>query len=120
MSEWPRVSSSHTTLMLPPRSTANCGETEPAALIERIAGAEKVMPPSVERLKAMPRLSVSFSQTMKMLPLVSTASCGLAESAGSWETFIGVEKVKPASVERLYITSRLDGVLSYQATLMLP
>src|SRR6476646_1158999 len=55
-----------------------------------------------------------------MLPPVSAAICGLAESGGSLETFMGVEKVRPPSVEWLNMTSRLPGVKSSQTTLMPP
>src|SRR6266852_5510402 len=50
MSEWPAVSSSQTTLMLPFSSSAMRGLKEKPELLERFLGVENVVPPSVERL----------------------------------------------------------------------
>jgi len=62
----------------------------------RKTGAEKVRPPSMERLKRIPEApAVSFSQTTKIFPAVSVATCGFAESAASAERSIGEERSYP-------------------------
>src|SRR6266849_4391870 len=103
MSEWPAISSSQTTLMLPFLSTAICGVIEePVGLFETITGVENVAPPSAERVKKTSGLpGVSSSQTTLMLPLASSAMRGLKEKPELLERFLGVENVVPPSVERL-------------------
>src|SRR6266513_1854778 len=124
MSEWPAISSSQTTLMLPLLSTAICGPIDPLGLVETIFGAENVFPPSLEPLNQMARLPVSLSQTVLMLPAVSTAICG-AEYKSVFivaERLVGVEKVMPPSVERLkkiLEVPKLQSGLSCHTILML-
>ena len=103
MSEWPAMSSSQTTLMLPFLSTAICAFNEPPGLVDTILGDENVAPPSLELLNQMARLPVSLSQRTLMLPVVSTAICGTEYKAVFIvaERFVGAEKVMPPSVERL-------------------
>src|ERR1051325_1932185 len=101
MSEVGEVSSSQTTLMFPPRSTAICGNTEPLVFVESIRGAAKVTPLSRERLKRMPREPPeSVSQTTKMLPAESAATCWPEEAGESFERLAGKEKVVTRSGER--------------------
>src|SRR5262249_49438640 len=111
--------SSQTTLIFPAASTAICDAMEPPALVETKTGAEKVAPPSSERLNMMPSKPESLSQTTKTLPEESAATCGLEESAESLERLTGAEKVTPPSVEWLKKTSLGPGVSSSQTTLML-
>src|SRR6266849_535297 len=90
--------------MLPFLSTAICGLTEPAALLETITGVGTgtAANPSAERVKKTPRLfRASSSQTTLMLPWASTAMRGLKEEPKPLERFVGVENVAPPSVERL-------------------
>src|SRR5207245_6408203 len=65
-------------------------------------------------------LGVVSAQTTLMLPLKSRAICGFCETPVLLETFVGVEKVRPPSVERLRRISKLPGLMSCQTTLMLP
>src|ERR1700757_1302101 len=55
-----------------------------------------------------------------MLPLRSTAICATKELPALLDTFFGVEKVAPLSVERLKDMSDWKLKSSSQATLMLP
>src|SRR5439155_1307270 len=86
------LSLSQTTLMLPAVSTAICGTEYKAVFIvaERFVGAEKVMPPSVERLKKIlevPKLQSGLSShTILMLAPASTAMTGLKEHPRLLET----------------------------------
>src|SRR5437016_5202380 len=66
------------------------------------------------------RAAVISSQTVLMFPLESKAICGLSDAPKLFETFLGVEKGAPPSVERLRKTSKLPGLLSCQTTSMLP
>src|SRR6266852_5597088 len=119
----PKVMSSfsHTTLILPAASTDTCGLALSAASRERFCGAEKVAPPSLERLKRMSQLpGVSSTQTTLRAPLLSTEMRGLKENPELLEMFVGVENVKPPSVERLNRILELVAVSSSHTTLMLP
>src|SRR5258708_2278606 len=70
----PGVESAQVTLMLPAESTAISGRIELPELLEMFCGAEKVAPPSVERLKKISALlEVLPAQTTSMFPLESTA-----------------------------------------------
>src|SRR5882672_4396021 len=118
MSELEVMSSSQTRFTLPAGSTAIWGAIEPPAFVETITGAEKVTPPSTERLNNTPRTPVSLSQVTKMLPVESVAICGEEEESGSREILTGAEKVVPPSAERENKMSRFPGSSSFQTTLI--
>ena len=118
------VSLSQTTLMLPAVSTAICGTENKAVFIvaERFVGAEKVMPPSDERLKKIlevPKLQSGLSShTILMLAPASTAMTGLKEHPRLLETCFAAgvgRKVAPPSVEWLNRMLELLAVSSSQA-----
>src|SRR5438045_8665905 len=81
MSEWPAMSSSQTTLMLPFLSTAICAFNEPPGLVDTILGDENVAPPSLEPVTQTARFPVSIYQTTLMLPAVTRASCSTRHHA---------------------------------------
>src|SRR5256885_2113333 len=118
------VSLSQRTLMLPVVSTAICGTEYKAVFIvaERFVGAEKVMPPSVERLKKILEVrklqSGLSSHTILMWAAASTAMTGLKEHPRLLETCFAAgvgRKVAPPSVERLNKILELALVSSSQA-----
>src|SRR5216684_4331703 len=122
---------SQTTLILPLESTAICvlPIPPPPVLLEIFLGVEKVEPPSVERVKKVSIFPLESPprQTTSMLPLESTAICGISpqpvQALCAWERFLGVEKVTPPSVERLKKMSKmlpLGSSLPSQTKLMLP
>src|SRR5580765_4806788 len=83
--------------MLPAESTARFGGVVPPGSLERLCGAEKVIPPSIERLKnTVLYPGLSSHQTTFMLPLESTATCCTQELPGSFEIFCGGEKTVTA------------------------
>src|SRR6267143_5025881 len=109
--------------MLPLESTASCGFPESGVSLERFSGAEKVVPPSVERLKKMSQLFVLGSlstQTTLIAPPPSTAIRGLKGKPELKKTFLGVENATPPSVDRLNKIFELLAVSSSQTTLILP
>jgi len=68
-------------------SRAICGSNEEPVLLERFLGVEKVVPPSVERLRKISALPGLLSaQTTLMLPFESKAICGEPD-------FVSLEKV---------------------------
>ena len=73
MSELEAMSSSQTRFTFPAASTAIWGDMEPLAFVETINGAEKVTPPSTERLNNTPSTPESLSHVTKMLPEESVA-----------------------------------------------
>src|SRR5260370_16504980 len=101
----------------------------PAVVLEMFLNAEKVAPPSVDRLKKVFTFPLESPprQITSMLPLESTAICGISpqpvQALCAWERFLGVEKVTPPSVERLKKMSKmlpLGSSLPSQTKLMLP
>src|SRR5260370_11155784 len=122
---------SQTTLILPLESTAICvlPIPPPPVLLEIFLNAEKVAPPSVDRLKKVFTFPLESPprQITSMLPLESTAICGISpqpvQALCAWERVLGVEKVTPPSVERLKKMSKmlpLGCSLHSQTKLMLP
>src|SRR5260370_11746075 len=92
--------------MLPLASSAREGPIAPLGLLERLMGAEKVMPPSIERLNITLALFVDANHTTLMLPRVSTAiNCSPAkcELAELLESFCGGVKNNCASTTRAII-----------------
>src|SRR5260370_24764482 len=78
--------------MLPLESSAREGRIATLGLLERLMGAEKVMPPLIERLNMTLALFVDANHTTLMLPRVSTAiNCSPAkcELAELLESFCG-------------------------------
>src|SRR5260370_34319777 len=93
------VLSSQTTFMLPLESRAICGLNDTPTLLDTFVGIEKVVPPSVERLRKISALPGLLSaQTTSMLPVESKAICGW-NALASLERFLGVEKVPPQSLD---------------------
>jgi len=116
-------------LMLPLKSTAICvlWMESMTVKLEILLGVENVAPPSVERLKKVPRPPIKPRQITSMLPLESTAICGISsqpvQALWALERFLGVEKFAPPSVERLKKMSKmlpLGSSLPSQIKLMLP
>jgi len=125
----PGMLSCQMTLMLPPASTAICGNLErETVLLERLWGVEKMAPPLLERVKKMfpmwplgPRWS--SAQTTLILPLESTAIGVLSWASLSvlLEIFLAMENVVPPSLERLKKVSIFPkNPKVRQTTLMLP
>src|SRR2546428_101581 len=116
----PGVVSAQTTLMLPAESRAICGSNDEPVLLERFVGVEKVVPPSVERLRKISALPGLLSaQATLMLPFESKAICGWPDFV-SLERFLGTENVPPPSLERLKKVSIIPGPKPRQITLMFP
>jgi hypothetical protein len=86
---------------------------------ERFIGAEKVVPPSAERLKntfEVLKKSGLSCQTTLMLPPASTAMRGLKEEAGLLERLLCAENVAPPSEERPNKILEFVSVSSSQTT----
>src|SRR5260370_22332236 len=94
-----------------------------AVVVERCDDAEKWGQITVERLKKKSRFpAVLSSHTTSMLPLESATICALNEKPELLDTFFGVEKVAPPSVERVKKMWGLGpgGGVSAHTTLTLP
>src|SRR6266481_1209972 len=102
----PFTNSLQTTSMLPPASTTTCGIC--VWSFDTWTGAEKVAPPSLDRLKKTGLFveqgtSKQPDHTRLRLPTASSAREGLNPPPAGWptETSMGIEKEFPPSVERV-------------------
>src|SRR5215831_18161384 len=88
--------SAHTTVILPPGSVPICAVLENPGLWDKFKRAEKLWPPSVERVKKMSKFpGLSFSHTTLILPARSTAISALLEFPTLCERLLGAEKLAP-------------------------